>query len=139
LLFLLLKQPVPPTPVTRKASQFGLWCRDYRALGSECIGEGVVIISGRVKIVGNRFESSGRQGTLSADKSPLFESALNSSGSDDEPLVGKPVGQLLMGTALGTVELDVISEALFSRSMAAWRGIVEQTAANLQHDAPSGT
>jgi hypothetical protein len=34
-------------------------------------------------------------------------------GGDDESLVGEPVGQLLMGIALGKVELlELISEAL---------------------------
>jgi hypothetical protein len=77
------------------------------------MSDGIVVSGGSVEEIGNRFEGSWCSGSLSSCEAPVFKPPLKGSGGDDESSVGEPVGQLLMGIALGKVELlELISEAL---------------------------
>ena len=45
----------------RQASLLDLSCRDYRTLGSEGMGDGIVVVGNSVEKVGNRLEGRGFQ------------------------------------------------------------------------------
>jgi hypothetical protein len=77
------------------------------------VSDGIVVSGGTVEEIGNRFEGGGCSGSLSSYEVPILKPPLRGSGGHDEPSVGEPVGQLLMGITLGKVELlELISEAL---------------------------
>ena len=74
------------------------------------VSSSAVVVWKRSEIVSR---AAGVSGSLSWCEAPVFEPPLKRSGGDDESSVGEPVGQLLMGIALGKVELlELISEAL---------------------------
>jgi hypothetical protein len=59
------------------------------------------------------FKGGWSKGSLSTGNALRFKALLNSSWGDDEPSIGELVGQLLVSTALSTVELlEIVSKVL---------------------------